>query len=110
MLNEECQAPASGILCIQAGSFRLCIEITPLDLNKLLGMHRLSEGSHSSGYKSSDTTSFCWKYLGWDSSVLVVEEKTKAVTLSKHKETDFLPGLQNLSELTGGECSVDSFV
>lgn len=47
--------------------------------------------------------------MGWDSPVLVVEEKTKAVILSKHKETDFLSGLQNRSELTGEECSVDSF-
>lgn len=48
--------------------------------------------------------------MGWDGSLLVVEEKTKAVILSKHKEIDFLPGLQNLSGLTGGECSMDSFV
>lgn len=48
--------------------------------------------------------------MSWDNSVLVVEEKTKAVILSKHKETDFLSGLQNLSELTEEECSMDSLV
>lgn len=48
--------------------------------------------------------------MSWDSSVLLVEEKTKAVILSKHKEIYFLSGLQNLSELTGEECSVDSLV
>lgn len=48
--------------------------------------------------------------MSWDSSDLVVEEKTKAAIPSKHEETDFLSGLQNLSELTGEKCSTDLLV
>lgn len=101
LLNEGYKIPASGVLCIQPGCYRLDVWVAPTEFNEFLVMHtavRVDQQPYTYGYTSLLTLlliSCFWQCLGWG---VFSSRSRKYLRLCPSTKTYFIVGLQNLSE------------